>query len=88
MKAEGVLRVAVCMDPLVLERPSVDWWLEQEAEYKVVHTVRFYVVTKKIVFIWAILCFVSFSTAIEMDKRKCFCPFYPDIQTSFHSTQI
>jgi hypothetical protein len=78
----------VLLDPFVLARHSGDWWLEEEPAYKVVHTAHFYVATKKIVFIWAILCFVSCSAAIEMDKRKCFCPFYPDIQTSFHSTQI
>jgi hypothetical protein len=54
----------------------------------VVHTTQFYVATNKIVFIWAILCLVSYSAAIEMKKeRNGFPPpFYPDIETSFHST--
>jgi hypothetical protein len=48
----------------------------------VVHAGHFCVSGKGIVFIWAIPCFVSYSTATEMEKRSL-RPFYPDIWSFF-----
>lgn len=67
------MKLRELLDPLGLERQSRDWWLEDETAYKVLHTADIYVASKMIVFVWAILCFVTCSTAIQMDERKCFC---------------